>query len=281
MGIKKSSLRRLKNSRMNAAASAYENQDVGALKTKSDSKRVPFAVVEAYKTIRTNLNFLLAGHKSGVFTVSSPDVADGKSTTAVNMAIAFSQLGQKTLIIDADMRRSSLHKKLKIENDVGLSNVLAGFVTADKAVKTVNEHLDILTAGQLPPNPSELLGSPNFKALIEEVSKHYIHVIIDTPPINVVTDALIVAPNSEGLVLVLRERYTTNDSIKRAVAAAELANIEILGAIINGINLKKKKGYNYRKYYSRKNYGKNDSSFGSIKPLVGANVNSPAYGTES
>lgn len=259
MAINKKNLRQIRNS----ANLAYENQDAGVLKTKSDSKHVPFAVVEAYKTIRTNLNFLLAGRSSGVFTVTSPDVADGKSTTAVNMAIAFSQLGEKTLVIDADMRRSSLHKKLKLENGIGLSNVLAGFVTADEAIKPVNEQLDILTAGQVPPNPSELLGSPNFKALIEEVSKRYTHVVIDTPPINVVTDALIVAPNSVGLVLVLREEYTTNDAIKRAVAAAEFANIEILGAVINGTNPKKKKGYSYRKYYYRKSaarYAEKDST---------------------
>ena len=93
----------------------------------SESRHVPFAVVEAYKAIRTNLTFLLASSETKVFGITSPEAGEGKSTTAVNMAIAFSQLGDKVLLFDADMRRSSIHKKLKIENIAGLSNVLAGF----------------------------------------------------------------------------------------------------------------------------------------------------------
>lgn len=100
----------------------------------SESRHVPFAVVEAYKAIRTNLTYLLASSDTKVFGITSPEAGEGKSTTSVNMAIAFSQLGDKVLLIDADMRRSSIHKKLKIENNAGLSNVLAGFNKDRKSV---------------------------------------------------------------------------------------------------------------------------------------------------
>ena len=155
----------------------------------SQKRHVPFAVVEAYKTIRTNLSFLLTANGSNMITVTSPNAGEGKSTTAVNLAIAFSQLGDKVLIIDADMRRASLHKKLKLENKTGLSNVLAGFISADEAIHPINDSLDALTAGQLPPNPSELLGSARFQEFMAEISEKYSYVIIDTPPVNVVSDS--------------------------------------------------------------------------------------------
>ncbi|MBO5019492.1 MAG: CpsD/CapB family tyrosine-protein kinase, partial [Clostridia bacterium] len=133
----------------------------------TNAKRVPFAVVESYKTMRTNLLFLL-DHSSGnnIITVTSANASEGKSTTAVNLAVAFSQLNNKVLIIDADMRRSSIHRKLKLENDIGLSNVLAGFSDAKSAIKKINDAFYVLTAGQIPPNPSELLGAQGFERLL-------------------------------------------------------------------------------------------------------------------
>ena len=139
----------------------------------AESRQVPFAVVEAYKAIRTNLTFLLSNSKTKVFGITSPEAGEGKSTTSVNMAIAFSQLGDKVLLIDADMRKSSIHKKLKIENDAGLSNILAGFNEYKDVITHINDTFDVITAGQVPPNPSELLGSVRFKELVEAVSKEY------------------------------------------------------------------------------------------------------------
>lgn len=224
----------------------------------SESRHVPFAVVEAYKAIRTNLTFLLASKKSKVFGITSPEAGEGKSTTAVNMAIAFSQLGDKVLLIDADMRRSSIHKKMKIENTVGLSNVLASFNEYSDVVHHISDSLDVLTAGQTPPNPSELLGSARFKELVEDAGQKYSYVIIDTPPVDVVTDALVVAPQTAGLVLVVKDQVTPTDAIKRAIESAKFAEINILGAIMNGANPKSGRGYGYRKYrrYGYRKYGK-------------------------
>ncbi len=222
----------------------------------TDNKHVPFAVVEAYKAIRTNLTFLLSESEAKVIAITSPGAGDGKSTTAVNMAIAFSQLGDKVLLVDADMRRSSIHKKLKKENKIGLSNILAGFNKYTECISTVNESLDVITAGQIPPNPSELLGSARFKKFVEDVSKEYSYVIIDTPPVDVVTDALVIAPNTAGLVLVVRDQYTPTDAIKHVVSSAEFAGINILGAVMNGANPKGGRHYGYRKYsYGYRKYG--------------------------
>ena len=220
----------------------------------SEVRHVPFAVVEAYKAIRTNLTFLLASSETKVFGITSPEAGEGKSTTAVNMAIAFSQLGDKVLLIDADMRRSSIHKKLKIENNAGLSNVLAGFNKYEEVITHISETMDVLTAGQVPPNPSELLGSARFKELVETTGKEYSYVIIDTPPVDVVTDALVIAPQTAGLVLVVKDQVTPTDSIGRAIEAAKFADINILGAIMNAANPKSGGRYGYRRYGCRK-YG--------------------------
>lgn len=220
----------------------------------SESRHVPFAVVEAYKAIRTNLTFLLAGSETKVFGITSPEAGEGKSTTSVNMAIAFSQLGDKVLLVDADMRKSSIHKKLKIENTAGLSNILAGFNKYSEVINHISDTFDVITAGQVPPNPSELLGSVRFKEFVEAVGKEYSYVIIDTPPVDVVTDALVIAPHTAGLVLVVKDQVTPTDSIARAIEAAKFANINLLGAIMNAANPKSGGRYGYRKYGYRK-YG--------------------------
>ena len=220
----------------------------------NETRHVPFAVVEAYKAIRTNITFLLSSKDSKVFGVTSAEAGEGKSTTAVNMAIAFSQLGDKVLLIDADMRKSSIHKKLKIENNIGLSNVLAGFNKYTETLVHINDTLDVMTAGQVPPNPSELLGSARFKELVETTGKEYSYVIIDTPPMDVVTDALVIAPHTAGLVLVVKDQVTPTDSIGRAIEAAKFANINLLGAIMNAANPKNSTRYRYRSYGAKK-YG--------------------------
>lgn len=217
------------------------------------NKKIPFAVVESYKAIRTNLSFLLPAAKSNVVAITSPNSGEGKSTTAANMSIAFAQLGERVLLIDADMRRASLHKKLKTENAEGLSNVLAGMAKVEDCIKQVNENFFFLPSGRIPPNPSELLGSAEFEKLIKKVSPVYSCVIIDTPPINVVSDTLIVAPQTAGIVLVVREGQTLNDDIKHVIDSAKLANIKILGAVINGVRQSTGTGYRYgSKYYKNR-----------------------------
>ncbi len=215
--------------------------------------RLPFAVVEAYKTVRTNLQFALTNSKKKQIVISSPMMGEGKSTTAINMAIAFSQLGCRVLIIDADLRKPSVHKKLKIQNTDGLSSVLVNLCPLEKAVEKVNANLDVLTSGPLPPNPSELLGSENMTALLKEVENKYDYVFIDTPPINLVSDALVLAPKTNGVVLVVRDRETTHEEMKRALNGVEFANTHLLGIILNSAVEIQNKKYR-RRYYRRYHY---------------------------
>lgn len=232
---------KFKKSEKNKSYSATEHSSSGLQKQR-------FAVVEAYKAIRTNLLFLLAQDNGKVITFSSAVATEGKSTTALNMAITFSQLGGKVLLIDGDLRRSSIHKKLKIENKDGLSNFLVGFSELATAVKNVNDNLDVLTGGPPPPNPSELLGSKRFAEFIEKCRAEYDYILIDTPPINIVSDALIIAPNTDGLVMVIRDGVTPKDVFARAVEAARFANINMLGTIINGTEARNIRRYSYSKY---------------------------------
>ncbi len=243
-----------------AANSAMEDNSVSP---SSVEKKAPFAVVEAYKTIRTNLMFLLSQENGKVLAFTSSNASEGKSTTSVNVAIAFSQLGVKVLIIDADLRRSSIHKKMRLENNDGLSNVVAGFSNFETAVQSANSYLDVLTSGPIPPNPSELLGSKGFEELMSKVREKYDYIIIDTPPLNIVTDALLIGPHTDGVILVVRDAFTPHDTIRRAISSAKFANIKILGAIMNGANPKNSRRYSYRRYgYKYSGYGYGYGGYG-------------------
>ena len=223
--------------------------------TEKAPKAAPFAVVEAYKTIRSNLMFLLDKNEQGnVVAVTSSNASEGKSTTIVNLAVAFSQLEDRILVIDADMRRSSVHKKLKLSNERGLSNVLAGLEEFENAVEKVSDNFHVLSAGPTPPNPSEMLSSKRFEKLIKYARENYDYVLIDTPPLNVVSDAIMLAPHTDGVVFVLRDGYTPNYTIKRAIATLEFTENKILGAVMNGANPKSGGKYIYRKYSYRSRY---------------------------
>jgi len=218
----------------------------------TQSKTIPFAVVEAYKTIRTNLMFTLSqkGTKCIVFSSSMP--SEGKSTSTVNVAIAFSQMGHKTLVVDCDLRKPSLHKKLRVSNTKGLSSVLVGFCDVSEAVTNINPCLDVLTAGPTPPNPSELLGSDNLGSLIDMLKQYYEYILIDSPPINVVSDALVVAPKTDGMVMIVHDYVTTHEQIRKAFSSIELAGINLLGVILNGAV--EPKGSYKKKDYQKKGY---------------------------
>ena len=222
-------------------------------------KQASFAIVEAYKNIRTNLMFLLSQKKNKTFVVSSALLAEGKSSVSYNCAVAFSQLGHKVLLIDADLRRPSIHKKMHLDNSRGLSSALVKFCSVEDAIQAKNSCLDIMTAGPIPPNPSELLGSEAMDQLLEELDSKYEYIIIDTPPIGIVSDALIVAPKTAGIVMVVREGYCTHDSIRKTLSSIEFAKVRLLGFVLNCSGSKSKTSYKYKYGYGY-NYGYGYSS---------------------
>ncbi len=250
---------------------------------KLTDKDVPFAVVESYKAIRTNVNFALSTFEKKVFTVSSTSPAEGKSTTSANIAIALAQGGSKTLLIDADLRKSVQHRVFGLKNSKGLSSAISKMADIEQCIsKNVMENLDVMPAGPIPPNPSELLASESMTEILEKLSERYDMVIIDTPPVNVVTDSMELAKNVSGTIMVVRYGDTTTDDVDEAMKKIEFFKMNLLGFILNGVKTKhsgkyyskyKYKYYKYGKSYGGYGYGSkpSDSSESEIKAAADEN----------
>ncbi len=216
-----------------------------------DSK---FAIVEGYKIARTNLVFSLSAAESNVVVLTSWSKGEGKSTATANLAISFSKMGKKVLLIDADLRRPNLHNLMKLQNSAGLSETIGKFKTFDEVInRDVLPCLDVLTAGSIPPNPSELLASQNFTTMIEHLKKEYDYVILDTPPVGVVADTLILKDMVAGYVVVVREKVTTHGDIEKTLQSIRLADSKVLGFLKVGCTASERKyskgQYGYYKYY--------------------------------
>ena len=205
------------------------------------NRTVPFVVIESYKAIRTNLMFLLSQTRSHTFEISSSLPGEGKSSCAVNLAIAFSQLGNKILLIDADLRKPSVYRKLRLQNSKGLSSVLVDLCTISEAVMQINSNFDVLLSGPIPPNPSELLGSDQMTRLLDSIKDKYDYIIIDTPPVNIVSDAVVLAAKTEGIVMVVQDKKTTHDEFKKAVSSLSFADARLLGVVLNSSSEKSAK----------------------------------------
>lgn len=216
----------------------------------------PFALSEAFVKLRTNLMFSLCAdgeHPCRVFAFTSPSPAEGKSTTVANIAISFARLGKKTILIDADMRKPTQWKKWRIPSTHGLSDLLAK-IDSCSIYKASEFPLSIITAGDCPPNPSELLASANMQHLVEYVKSQYEYVLIDTPPINTVADAQIISKFVDGTVLVVRSEQTKRAEMQYALEQLEQAGANVCGVVLNDLNIKSSK-YGYKSAYSSYSYG--------------------------
>ena len=223
-----------------------------AVSNETLSDKSKFAIVEAYKSARSNIMFSLSAEDQKVFAVTSYSKGDGKSTVSSNLAISFSKMERKVLLLDCDLRRPNLHNIFKLENTIGLSNVIGKMAEFDDVVhRNVLPCLDVLTSGTIPPNPSELLYSPRFRKLVKHLYEEYDYIIFDTPPIGVVADALLLKDLIAGFVIVLRERSTTHGDVQNLLESIKLADSKILGFIKVGCTGGNKgyKKYGYGKYY--------------------------------
>lgn len=218
-----------------------------------ENKSVPFAVVEAYKTIRSNLLFLLSQNENKAIAISSSLKGEGKSTTSVNIAIALSQLNSKVMLIDCDLRKATIHKKLKIKNSIGITSVLANFCSLEEAVIEINPYLSVLTSGPIPPNAAELLSSKRMDDVLAKLNQEYDYIIIDTPPINVVSDALVVAAKTNGLIMVVKDNYIDRTDFDKALSSIEFAGVRVLGAVLNSATNTRSKSYRYKYVYKYSN----------------------------
>lgn len=216
-----------------------------------------FDTVETYKSIRTNIMFSLPKSDAGrIIAITSSAPGEGKTTTSINLAITFAQTGSKVLLIDCDLRKSRVHRYLQIDRGVGITNILCGFSELDKAIrKNVRDNLDVLTSGEIPPNPAELLQTEEFTTLITELKGIYDYIIIDTPPVTVVTDAIVITKQCEGIVLVIKENQTGYDMLDETIDAIRKSNTRIIGAIYYTNGSKSKKYGYYKSGRQKYKYG--------------------------
>ena len=224
-----------------------------------------FYVREAYKTLRTNVNFALADTEGcKVILVTSSMQSEGKSLTALNLAISLAQTEAKVLIIDCDLRRPKVGRLLGASTTVGLSNLL---MDPQKLTGTVLKHeplgISVILSGDIPPNPSELLASARMQALITALRGTYDYVILDTPPVDLVIDPVVLSPLSDGVLFVVKAEQSERGAVIHAVEQLEYAKARILGFVFNGMNAESGSGYGkyrYRKYgrygYGRYGYGR-------------------------
>lgn len=212
-----------------------------------------FDTVETYKAIRTNIMFSVPMHEKGkVIVVTSASPGEGKTTTSINLALMFAQMGVKVLLIDCDLRKPRIHRYMGLKRGAGVSNIICGYTEAENAVcRNVKENLDVITAGDIPPNPAELFENQSFADMIERLQEEYEYIFVDTPPITVVTDAVVVMKHCTGAILVARQGVTITDLFAAAVDEAKRADAKILGAIFHDSKEKQSKHY----YYQRGKYG--------------------------
>ncbi len=225
---------------------------------------VPHDFGEAYRALRTSLVFTSGGESTRIITCTSAQPLEGKTTTACNLAMVLAFGGSRVLLIDADMRRPGVHKALKINNTVGLSHLLVGQARVREAIqRTSDPNFCVMTAGRTPPNPSELLSSERMKQLIANLKQGpFDWVVIDTPPVLAVTDAVILTPLVDGVTFVLGAEMTRRRLAERAVQMLMVSRPKVVGAVLNRVNFDRNKyyysryyGYQYKSYYGSSTSG--------------------------
>ena len=233
------------------------------------SKREPvcenlsFAAREAFKRLRTNLSISFPEEEETcrVIGVTSAQPSDGKSTISVNLAYSLAELGKKVLLIDADMRRSSLHEKLDVDKEPGLSELLRNSNDIHATLKPYKgakeTTFDILTSGSVPGNPSELLNSKRMGTLLGNLAKSYSYIVVDLPPIGAVIDAVSLADRLDGMLVVVRENTCPRSLLDECMQQLDYAGVKVLGFVVNGAMEGSGKKYQYGRYgkYGYSSYG--------------------------
>ncbi|KKK36624.1 capsular biosynthesis protein [Mesobacillus campisalis] len=200
-------------------------------------------ITEQYRLIRNNIHYSSVDKIIKTVFVTSADPAEGKSTTAANLAIVMAQKGKKTILVDADLRKPTVHYSFTVSNMEGLTSVLAKEISLEDTVLRTNvPNLDIITSGPIPPNPAELLDSKAMELLMGELKEMYEYIVIDSPPILAVTDPQIMATKCDGVVLVVASGKTQKDRAVKAKELLERSGAKIIGVVVNGVE-EKLEGY--------------------------------------
>jgi len=210
-------------------------------------------MAESYRALRTSLLLSNLGAPPKVVLVTSARPQEGKTTTSINTAIVLAQKGVRVLLVDADLRRPSVHKALGTGPRSGLSNVLTGSASLEQTVipSPVLPNLFILPAGSPPPNPAELLASSNMRDLLAELREQYDHIVVDTPPTLSVTDAVVLSPRADATILVIRSGQTTKQALRRARDILMQVNAHVAGVLLNAVDLTSPDYYYYYEYQGK------------------------------
>lgn len=200
---------------------------------------------ESYRTLRTNIQYSSFDKEYKVIMVTSSEPGEGKSTTAGNLALCLAQGDKKVILVDCDLRKPSLHKKFKVSNIIGLSDVIIGKEELVTAIHRYNKNLVILTSGKIPPNPSEMLSSKTMTVLLEELKNNFDYIILDTPPVQAVTDSQILSTKADGTIIVVKAERTKKDSVENSINLLKKVNANIIGTVLNGVDNSRNKYYYY------------------------------------
>ena len=222
-------------------------------------------MAESYRALRTSLLLSNLGAPPKVIMVTSALPQEGKTTTSINTAVVLAQKGVRVLLIDADLRRPSIHKTLGMGPRSGLSNVLTGSATLEQAITrtAILPNLFILPAGTPPPNPAELLASPNMRQVLEKLREQYDHIVLDTPPSLSVTDAVVLSPRADAVVLVIRSGKTTKQALRRSRDILTQVSAKVVGVLLNAVDLTSPDYYYYYEYQGKyAGYYRDDESSG-------------------
>jgi capsular exopolysaccharide synthesis family protein len=191
-------------------------------------------IAEQFRTIRTNIQFLSIDQKHKTIIMTSPSVGEGKTTSAINLAISISQQGERVLLVDANLRSPSLHTSFNLKDSYGLTDVLMGRTSIEEAVfQTQIGRLEVLTSGLIPPNPTELIGSRAMNYFINDVKEEYDTIIFDCPPVLDTTDTKLLAGQCDGVVMVLSSGKTDREKAAEANRLLNLVRAKVLGVILN------------------------------------------------
>lgn len=217
---------------------------------------------EAYRRLRTNMQFLKLGGRPNSVVITSSIAGEGKTTTALNLASAMADAGESVLLIDADLRRPSLAKVLNLDGTAGLTDVVIGRASLADVTQPIGRgNLHVLLSGQIPPNSSELLGSPPMKALLAEATDRYDMVILDTPPLLPVTDAAVLTRECGGALLVIGSSTVTKPQLAASIDSLDAAEADLLGLVLNRVRADRPGHYGYHEHY----YYERHAAHGELK----------------
>lgn len=206
-------------------------------------------VSESYRILKTNIQFLLEEESHQILAVTSAHPGEGKTTTIINLSITFAAEGKRVLLIDGDLRRSSIHHVFRLNNELGLSSVLSKRNDISEVIQSTSiSNLDIIPSGPAPNRPSELLGSQELDELLKQMKNHYDLILIDSPPVLVVSDAQIIVSRSDGVIMVVRAGKTRSQDALKVKAYLKHIKANLLGVVLNDVKHKSQRQfYNYYK----------------------------------